>query len=301
MTNLEKHKMTDIQQHTSPFPESTPIISHKLFSSKTILWPQNLENLELRRADSLEAVFDLEGLKIDEDQLRIVVLAQLKTLVVKSSSKLGHVWKNVPRGIQGFQNLTAIEVSGCHLLRYLFPTSIAKLLVELQCIVIYQCRAIENIVQREGEEEATDIILFPRVSSLILQMLPNIMSFCIKAYSFEWSSIKEIYLRDCPKLKTIGSEIQSPRKSKEISNELDSRPNEQELGSPGFLRGCLECVPRRKNYGLMAVSDQGITNKSQRSYSVKEEVRTSSRFMHLSRWTMVTDCHIDIQSINCWP
>ena len=293
--------MTDIQQHTSPFPESTPIISHKLFSSKTILWPANLDNLELRGADSLEAVFDLKGLKIDEDHQRIVVLAQLKTLEVKYSSKLGHVWKNVPRGIQGFQNLTSIKVSGCHLLRYLFPTSIAKLLVELQSIDIYECRAIENIVQREGEEEATDIILFPRVSSLKLQMLPNIMSFCIKAYSFECSSIKEIYLRDCPKLKTIGLEIQSPRKSKEISRELDSRPNEQELGSPGFLRGCLECVPRRKNYGLMVVSDQGISNKSQRSYSVKEEVRTSSRFMHLSWWTMVTDCHIDIQSINCWP
>ena len=27
VTNLEKHKMTDIQQHTGPFPESTPIIS----------------------------------------------------------------------------------------------------------------------------------------------------------------------------------------------------------------------------------------------------------------------------------
>ncbi|KAK4581016.1 hypothetical protein RGQ29_024613 [Quercus rubra] len=275
VTNLEKHKMTNIQQHTSPFPESTPIISHKLFSSKTILWPPNLENLKLRGAKSLEAVFDLKGLKIDEDHQRIVVLAQLKTLEVNSSSKLGHVWKNVPRGIQGFQNLTSIEVRLCPLLRYLFPTSIAKLLVELQSIDINECHAIENIVQREGEEEATDIILFPRVSSLKLRMLPNIMSLCIKAYSFEWSSMKEICLYRCPKLKTIGSEIQSLRKSKEISRELDSRPNEQELGSPGFLRRCLECVPRRKNYGLMAVSDQGITNKSQRSYSVKEEQNCS--------------------------
>ena len=72
------------------------------------------------------------------------------------------------------------------------------------------------------------------------------------------------------------------RSSKKINRELDSRPSEQELGSPSFVRRCLECVPRRKNDGLMVVSDQGTTNKSQRSYSVKEEVRTSSRFMHLS-------------------
>ena len=207
MTNLEKHKMTDIT-----FPESTPIISHKLFSSNTILWAPNLEDLKLKEADSLEVVFDLEGLKADKDHQRIAVLAQLKTLKVKNLSRLTYVWKNVPLGIQGFQKLTSIEVSRCNCLRYLFPTSIAKLLVELQSIQIIYCDAIENIVQRDGEEEATDI----------------------KDYSFEWSSIKKINLWHCPKLKTIGSEIQSPRKSKEISRELDSRPNEQELGSPSF-------------------------------------------------------------------
>ena len=271
--------MTDIQQHTSPFPESTPIISHKLFSSNTILWAPNLENLKLYKADSLEVVFDLEGLKANKDHQRIAVLAQLKTLEVINLSELRYVWKNVPLGIQGFQKLTSIEVSKCHLLRYLFPTSIAKLLVELQSIYIRDCDAIENIVQRDGEEEATDI----------------------KPYSFEWSSVKNICLSYCPKLKTIGLEIQSPRKSKKINRELNSRANEQELGSPGFVQRCLECVPCRKNDGLMVVSDQGTTNKSQRTYSVKEEVRKSSRFMHLSRGTMVSDCHIDIQSINCWP
>ena len=271
--------MTNIQQHTGPFPESTPIISHKLFSSNTILWSPNLENLELEEADSLEVVFDLEGLKANKDHQRIAVLAQLKTLKVKNLSELTYVWKNVPLGIQGFQKLTTIKVSKCHRLRYLFPTSIAKLLVELQSIEISDYEAIENIVQRDGEEEAMDI----------------------KPYSFEWSSIKKIYLWYCPKLKTIGSEIQSPRKSKKINRELNSRPNEQEFGSPGFVRRCLECVPRRKNDGLMVVSDQGTTNKLQKSYSVKEEVRTSFRFMQLSRGTMVTDCHIDIQSINCWP
>ncbi|KAK4581004.1 hypothetical protein RGQ29_024604 [Quercus rubra] len=151
------------------------------------------------------------------------------------------------------------------------PNFYCKTACELQSIEIEECDAIENIFQRDGEEEATDIILFPRVSSLKLHELPNMMSFCIKAYSFEWSSIKKISLRNCPKLKTIGSEIQSPIKSKKINRELDSRPSEHELGSPGFLWRCLECVPRHKNYGLMAVSDQGTTNKSQRRYSVKKE------------------------------
>ena len=275
---VEKVEVTDdIQQHTtsSDTLESTPLISHKLFSSTTILWPPNLEELWFTRNNSIEVLFDLEGLKVDNDGQGITILSKLKDLLVFSSSKLAYMWKNVPRGIQGFQNLTSIGVSFCNHLIYLIPLSIAKLLVKLQSIVLSYCDAIKNIVQRDGEEEAADIIMFPKVSSLVLGELPNLVSFCIEAYSFEWPSIKDITMSHCYNLKTIGSETQSPRKLKKINEELDSRPHEPRIGSLGFLGRCFECVPRSKNYGPMAVSDQGITNKSQRSYSEKKEVRRS--------------------------
>nr|POE70241.1 putative disease resistance protein [Quercus suber] len=273
LTTSEKAEVTDIQQHTtsSDFLESTPLISHKLFSSKTILWPPNLEELWLTDNDSIEVLFDLEGLKVDNDRQGITILSELKYLRVLISSKLAYMWKNVPRGIQVFQNLTSIDVSHCDHLIYLIPLSIAKLLVKLQSIHLSRCDAIKNIVQRDGEEEAADIIIFPKLCSLILNWLPNLVGFCIEAYSFEWSSIKDITLSNCGKLKTIGSETQRPRKLKKIKEELDSRPHEPGLGSFGFLGRCLECVPRSKNYGSMAVSDQRTSNKSQRSYSVKKE------------------------------
>ncbi|XP_050255645.1 disease resistance protein RPS2-like isoform X2 [Quercus robur] len=274
LTTSEKAEVTDdIQQHTtgSDLLESTPLISHKLFSSTTILWPPNLEELRLIIIDSIEVLFDLEGLKVDNDCQGITILSELKTLTVKRLSKLAYMWKNVPRGIQGFQNLTSINVSFCDRLIYLIPLSIAKLLVKLQSIELCWCYAIKNIVQRDGEEEAADIIVFPKLSSLMLQWLRNLVSFCIEAYSFEWPSIKDITLSHCYNLKTIGSETQRPRKLKKINEELDSRPHEPRIGSLGFLGRCLECVPRSKNYGPMAVSDQGTTNKSQRSYSVKKE------------------------------
>ncbi|KAK7830150.1 hypothetical protein CFP56_028536 [Quercus suber] len=171
-----------------------------------------------------------------------------------------------------FPQLTHIELQGLpRLIGFCAGVGPVELVQPSLNQEIKECDAIENIVQRDGEEEATDIILFPRVSSLKLKELPNMMSFCIKAYSFGWSSIRKIYLYRCPKLKIIGSEIQSPRKSKKISTELDSIPNEHDFRSPGFLWRCLECVPRCKNYGPMAMSDQGTTNKSQRSYSVKKE------------------------------
>ena len=129
--------------------------------------------------------FDLEGLEVDNVHQRISVLAQLKILMIKLLPKLTYVWKNVRRGIQGFQNLTSIEVYACHDQRYLFPPFVAKLLVELQSIEIQQCNMIKNIVQSNGEEEAADIIVYPKVSSLTLQNLPNLVTICIEAYSFE--------------------------------------------------------------------------------------------------------------------
>jgi hypothetical protein len=184
------------------------------------------------------------------------------------------VWKNVPRGIQVFQNLRSIKVSRCRRLRYIFPLSIAKLLVELQSIEINKCDVIEDIVQRDGEEEAADFALFPKVSSFIVEKLPNLVTFCKEAYSLEWSSMREIKISQCNKFKTIGSEIRRPSKLKEINRELDSRPQEPGLGSfsvqdsPGFLRRCLECVPHSRNYGPMVESNRGTNNKSHGSSSV---------------------------------
>lgn len=123
---------------------------------------------------------------------------------------------------------------------------------------IWWCDMIKNIVLRDGEEGVEDIILFPNLTSFSLNSLPNLMSFCIEPYSFEWSSIEEILMNGCPKFKTYG-------KLQKINYELDSKPQDQEP--------CLECVPRGRNNSPMVGSDQGTTKKFQESSSVNKEVR----------------------------
>ncbi|GMY19510.1 probable disease resistance protein At4g27220 [Fagus crenata] len=263
------------QHHIGSFPQSGPI-SNKFLSSKTIFWSPNLGKLDIALNDNLEVLFDLEGLMVQPQ--RIDVLAQLKTLRLSELSKLMYVWKNFSRGILGFQNLTSIDIERCANLRYLFPPSIAKLLVELQSVNLKVNYMMENIIQRDGEEEAADtVVVFPKVSSFKLRYLPNLMSFCVEAYSFEWPSMKEIEVNHCYKLKTFGSEIQSPRKQKKIKG-LDSRPQEPGVGSssvrgsPGFLGRCLECVPHHRNYGLVDLTDHMCpTKKSHGSSSVNKE------------------------------
>ncbi|KAG6671591.1 hypothetical protein I3842_16G010900 [Carya illinoinensis] len=214
---------------------SSSALSHKLFSSNTILWLPNLVELHVQECELLEVVFDLEGLKVIENHQPVVALSQLRILDLGHLHGMAHVWKNIPRGFQGFQNLISIDIVECNNLRSLLPTSVAKLLLQLQRISISSGKLMENVIQREdegGEEMSADIIVFPQIHSFKLFHLNNLVSFSSEAYSFEWPSIKWIDLKDCPKLKTLGSKVQSRRKLIKEDAELDARaPQEPSAGS----------------------------------------------------------------------
>ncbi|KAG2673928.1 hypothetical protein I3760_13G112000 [Carya illinoinensis] len=218
----------------------------------------------------LQVLFNLEGQKVKEDS----TLSQLTSLSLEGLSALTHVWKNIPQGFQGFHNLMKIRIRNCDNLTYLFPTSVAKLLVQLQEVIIYGSELMENIIQREqeaGEERETDIIVFPKLSSFELRGAPNFTIFNMEACPIKLPSIKNISLWNCPKLKTFGSENQSRRKPKKMDTKLDSRAQGSPVvrDSPDFLGGCFEsCVPHRKNYKPVVVSDQSISKRSKGSSSV---------------------------------
>ncbi|KAG7940941.1 hypothetical protein I3843_16G012300 [Carya illinoinensis] len=215
---------------------SSTTLSHKLFSSNTILWFPKLVELHVEECESLQVIFDLEGLKVIEKRQPIVALSQLRHLELKNLSGMAHVWKNIPRGFQGFQNLVSIDIYGCKNLRSLLPATVAKLLVQLQSIEIRECQLMENILQREdegGEEIGReDIIVFPQIHTFKLDGLENLVSFSSEAHSFEWPSIKRIALFVCEKFKTFGSEVQSGRKLRKKDAKLDARaPQEPSIGS----------------------------------------------------------------------
>ncbi|KAG7940924.1 hypothetical protein I3843_16G010800 [Carya illinoinensis] len=213
---------------------SSTTLSHKLFSSNTILWFPNLVELHVEKCESLEVVFDLKGLKVIENHQPVVALTQLRSLELSYLHGMAHVWKNIPRGFQGFQNLISIRIWDCRNLRSLLPTSVAKLLVQLQTISM-SGKLMENVIQREdeaGDERREDIT----------------MSFSSKAHAFEWPSIKKIALWYCPKLKTFYSEIESRRKQKKIDVPEPSVGSSavRSRDTVGLFNRCLDsCVPGR--------------------------------------------------------
>ena len=183
-----------------------------LFSSHIIECFKNLEEIDLRSCASLEAIFQIEELAIEESHVASV-LDQLRKLKLIDLPKLMHIWKKGPERIIGFGNLRLLEVRKCNSLTYLFSPSIAKLLVMLEEIEVMHCQKIEEILARAREEEGEEkeIVLFNKVNSFVLMDLPNLKCFCNEANALEWPSLKKVGVIRCPNLRTfVPANIKTP-------------------------------------------------------------------------------------------
>ena len=175
----------------------------------------NLEELRIRNCNSVEEVFEVRRANVDEIYEK--GSTQLKVLNLVSLPKLKHVWTSDLEAILTFQNLRQVEVSKCKTLKSLFPISVAKSLEQLESLRINDCGLMEEIVALEEELEMTKFV-FPRITSLSLQLLPKLKYFYPGKHTSKWPSLKFLTLRKCNKVRIVAS------------NEL-SFPNTDGLGN----------------------------------------------------------------------
>ena len=161
-----------------------------------------LKNLELVDLPSLEIIFQLEELNVEESHMA-PILDQLRKLNLSDLPKLMHIWKKGPKRIMGFGNLRLLDVWGCNSLTYLFSPSIAKLLVMLEKIIVVGCEKIEEILARAGEEEEEKDVLFHKVNHIYLERLPRLKYFCPETNAFVWPLLEEIIVDKCPSFSTF--------------------------------------------------------------------------------------------------
>ena len=139
-------------------------------------------------------------------------MAQLRELGLHDLPKLMHIWKKGSERILGFRNLRLLKESGCDSLTYLFSPSIAKLLVMFEKIEDSHSEKIEKILARAGEEEKEKDILFDKVNSIVLCILPNLKCFCSETNALEWPSLEEIRVIGCRSLSMfVPSNLNTPK------------------------------------------------------------------------------------------
>ncbi|RXH84707.1 hypothetical protein DVH24_032991 [Malus domestica] len=189
--------------------QSAGVFEKAIFPSKCISWLRSLEEVVLGRMKFEGVLFDL---KIHGQTTPI--FPQLRKLNIYACS-FTHLWKNIPSGFQGFQNLRYLKVSECSGLEYVFSHLIARELLNLEEVEISGCPDMETIVRitEQNEEEATKyMILFPKLNTFELEDLPRLTSLCPEGFTFLWSSTKKMHVKRCENLKTLGAVIPQRKK-----------------------------------------------------------------------------------------
>ena len=163
---------------------------------------QNLEKLEIWNCNSVEKVFEIRGVNVDE--ICDTVSTQLRVLRLFNLPKLKHVWSLDLQAILTFQNLRAVEVINCKILKSLFSVSVAKSLEQLESLTIHDC-CLEKIVALEEGVETTIKFVFPRLTSLYLASLPKLKYFYPGKHTLVWPLLKRLMIMNYDKVKIIAS------------------------------------------------------------------------------------------------
>ncbi|XP_044466553.1 uncharacterized protein LOC123196558 [Mangifera indica] len=137
---------------------------------------------------------------------KMVIFPDLMVLILRNiiSRK---IWDNqIPTS--SFQNLKQLILWRCTKMKYVFSYTITKNLQQLQYLEMKDCIVLEEVVATEGVEAAASFV-FPQVTLMKLQNLPELATFYHGMHTSEWSMLKELVVEDCDKFKMFTSEPNS--------------------------------------------------------------------------------------------
>ncbi|KAH9687086.1 Disease resistance protein [Citrus sinensis] len=126
-----------------------------------------------------------------------VAFPQLIELKLSGLRKVQHLWKENDESNKVFANLGSQEISECT----------SKNLVNLRRMKIADCKMIEEIMQSRVGEEAKECNVFKELEYLGLDCLPSLTSFCLGNYALEFPSLKQVVVRQCPKMKIFSQGV----------------------------------------------------------------------------------------------
>ncbi|XP_058183261.1 probable disease resistance protein At4g27220 isoform X2 [Rhododendron vialii] len=224
--SLAKLKFFDVQQCNE--------LADVLLQSNLLQRLQNLEVLNVS-ANSLEEIFRTE--QLEEGQ---IVLQKLREMKLDNLPKLARIW-NGPSRLAIFHNLKVLTLIKCKKLGSLFTQSVSRCLLQLEDLWIADCVALEGIIGKDDQGEATSIqspssqfkmkengekheeevmdkIIFPQLKNLLLQNLPCLRSFYSGDAAIECPSLEQVHVQDCPYFGTSISDF-NRNKTIQFNNE----------------------------------------------------------------------------------
>ncbi|KAJ9180012.1 hypothetical protein P3X46_008321 [Hevea brasiliensis] len=191
---------------------------HALFPSNTFRRSKSLESLIAIDCDSLENVFEVQDVNVEETHA--VAATRLRSLYLSHHPKLRHIWSKDPVGIVIYSSLHSVSVSSCPNLKSIFPASVTRDLLQLKQLEIDSCAVQEIVAKEETLEIAIDSCMvdelvakeeveiaarfvFPQVTYLRLHALSELRSFYPGLHISEWPSLKKMEVNGCHKVEMV--------------------------------------------------------------------------------------------------
>ncbi|XP_030537285.2 uncharacterized protein LOC115745824 [Rhodamnia argentea] len=170
--------------------------------SKLMLILEKMTSLQVHACESLEEIFDLEGLEPMESTW---VLPCLQYLHFINLPKLRQLWNKDLQGMMRFNALSSLTIYKCSNLRHAFTSSMARCLANLYDMEIRECDRMEGVIdEEEGRGSTVEKITFPRLNWMILECLPNLTSFLSgKNHALDCPKIESLIIVHCPKMRSL--------------------------------------------------------------------------------------------------
>ncbi|KAH0775023.1 hypothetical protein KY290_012160 [Solanum tuberosum] len=102
-----------------------------------------------------------------------------------------------------FSKLEKLELWHCGKLRNLMSPSVARSLLNLRILAIYDCQSMEEVITKEEQQGERIMTLFPRLEDLSLDNLPKLGHFFPTEHALKFPFLREVWIDDCPKMKTF--------------------------------------------------------------------------------------------------
>ncbi|KAK9291833.1 hypothetical protein L1049_019783 [Liquidambar formosana] len=179
-----------------------------------------LQGLYIWSCEMVEEIVENEG----------VVFPNLKNLELESMSSMKEIWQDQYYAAS-FGKLRVLQVCNCESLTHVLTFAIAKSLVQIERIVVDNCKMMKVVIASEGEER--DETTFSQLNSLELINLPNLTSFWARSNTFSFPSLEEVLVEKCPKLKTFSDGILHTPKLHKVLVQIDEKLDK------GFWKGGL--------------------------------------------------------------
>jgi Leucine-rich repeat (LRR) protein len=148
---------------------------------------------------------------INSSKLMDIAFPALETILLKNMTGLEEICHGQLPNLRSFGNLRIVKVKHCDKLKFVFSSSIARGLSQLEKLEIRECSIMKEILVTEelGAVEETILkVLFPRLKFLILKELPILKRFC-EGSNIKFPSLKHLEIDHCPKLGTFISKPNS--------------------------------------------------------------------------------------------